>query len=83
MPTPSTAEWGMQLLISQRAAGGLTIGDTHVYDEPFDFAVEEHLYDDLRPGPRPSSAGRSPRSSDAGPASTPWRPTTASTTGQP
>ena len=47
-PTPWTAEWGMQLLISQRAAGGLTIGDTHVYDEPFDFAVEEHLYDDLR-----------------------------------
>ena len=47
-PTQSTAEWGMQLLISQRAAGGLTIGDTHVYDEPFDFAVEEHLYDDLR-----------------------------------
>jgi FAD dependent oxidoreductase TIGR03364 len=47
-PTPSTAGWGMQLLIAQRAAGGLTIGDTHVYDEPFDFAVEEHLYDDLR-----------------------------------
>jgi glycine/D-amino acid oxidase-like deaminating enzyme len=38
----------MQLLLVQRAAGGLTIGDTHVYDEPFDFAVEEHLYDDLR-----------------------------------
>jgi len=47
-PPPSTAEWGVQLLISQRAAGGLTIGDSHVYDEPFDFAVEEHLYDDLR-----------------------------------
>jgi FAD dependent oxidoreductase TIGR03364 len=47
-PAPSTAEWGMQLLISQRAAGGLTIGDTHVYDEPFDFAVDEPLYDDLR-----------------------------------
>ena len=42
----------MQLLLVQRAAGGLTIGDTHVYDEPFDFAVEEHLYDELRPGPR-------------------------------
>ncbi len=38
----------MQLLLVQRAAGGLTIGDTHVYDEPFDFAVEEHLYDELR-----------------------------------
>jgi FAD dependent oxidoreductase TIGR03364 len=47
-PAPPTAEFGMQLLISQRAAGGLTIGDTHVYDEPFDFAVEEHLYDELR-----------------------------------
>jgi FAD dependent oxidoreductase TIGR03364 len=46
-PSPSTVEWGMQLLIAQRAAGGLTIGDTHVYDEPFDFAVEEHLYQDL------------------------------------
>ena len=47
-PAPSTAEWGMQLLLVQRAAGGLTIGDTHVYDEPFDFAVDERLYDDLR-----------------------------------
>ncbi len=47
-PAETTAAWGMQLLMVQRAAGGLTIGDTHVYDEPFDFAVEEHLYDDLR-----------------------------------
>jgi glycine/D-amino acid oxidase-like deaminating enzyme len=47
-PSPLTAEWGMQLLIAQRMGGGLTIGDTHVYDEPFDFAVEEHLYDALR-----------------------------------
>jgi glycine/D-amino acid oxidase-like deaminating enzyme len=38
----------MQLLLVQRAAGGLTIGDTHVYEEPFDFAVEEFLYDRLR-----------------------------------
>ena len=29
-------------------SGELTIGDTHVYDEPFDFAVEETLYDNLR-----------------------------------
>jgi len=43
----TTSEWGMQLLVVQRAAGGLTIGDTHTYDEPFDFAVEEHLYQDL------------------------------------
>ena len=47
-PATSTSEWGMQLLLVQRAGGGLTIGDTHTYDEPFDFAVEEHLYDDLR-----------------------------------
>ena len=32
----------------QRAGGGLTIGDTHVYDEQFDFAVDEHAYDQLR-----------------------------------
>ena len=38
----------MQLLLVQRAGGGLTIGDTHVYDEPFDFAVEEAPYDQLR-----------------------------------
>jgi glycine/D-amino acid oxidase-like deaminating enzyme len=47
-PSPETASVGMQLLLVQRADGGLTIGDTHVYDEPFDFAVEEHLYDQLR-----------------------------------
>lgn len=46
-PTATTSGWGMQLLLVQRAAGGLTIGDTHSYDEPFDFAVEEHLYQDL------------------------------------
>jgi glycine/D-amino acid oxidase-like deaminating enzyme len=40
--------FGMQLLVVQRADGGLTIGDTHVYEEPFDFAVEEFLYDRLR-----------------------------------
>ena len=46
-PSPTTTQWGMQLLLVQRAGGGLTIGDTHVYDEPFDFAVDEHLYDEL------------------------------------
>ena len=50
LPAPSeeTTAFGMQLLLVQRAAGGLTIGDTHVYQEPFDFAVEEALYDRLR-----------------------------------
>jgi FAD dependent oxidoreductase TIGR03364 len=38
----------MQLLIAQRLHGGLTIGDTHAYDEPFDFAVDEGPYDHLR-----------------------------------
>jgi glycine/D-amino acid oxidase-like deaminating enzyme len=47
-PSPETVSHGMQLLVVQRAAGGLTIGDTHVYDEPFDFAVEEFLYDRLK-----------------------------------
>jgi len=42
-----TAAWGRQLLLVQRAGGGLTIGDTHVYDEPFDFAVDEAPYDQL------------------------------------
>jgi FAD dependent oxidoreductase TIGR03364 len=46
--SPETVAFGMQLLLVQRAAGGLTIGDTHVYEEPFDFAVEEFLYDRLR-----------------------------------
>jgi glycine/D-amino acid oxidase-like deaminating enzyme len=43
-----TTTFGMQLLVVQRASGGLTIGDTHVYEEPFDFAVEESLYGHLR-----------------------------------
>ena len=42
-PTGPCSSWW-----SQRAGGGLTIGDTHVYEEPFDFAVDESLYDNLR-----------------------------------
>jgi glycine/D-amino acid oxidase-like deaminating enzyme len=38
----------MQLLMVQRADGGLTIGDTHAYDEPFDFDLAEQPYDHLR-----------------------------------
>jgi FAD dependent oxidoreductase TIGR03364 len=45
---PVAAANGMQLLLVQRASGALTIGDTHHYDEPFDFAVEEAPYDHLR-----------------------------------
>ena len=35
------AEHHLQLLLVQRPDGSLTIGDTHAYDEPFDFAVTE------------------------------------------
>lgn len=38
---------GMQVLCVQRLHGGLTIGDTHAYDEPFDFDVDEAPYDHL------------------------------------
>jgi glycine/D-amino acid oxidase-like deaminating enzyme len=34
----------MQLLCVQRLHGGLTIGDTHAYEEPFGFDVEEEPY---------------------------------------
>lgn len=34
----------MQLLCVQRLGGGLTIGDTHEYDEPFGFDVHEAPY---------------------------------------
>lgn len=38
---------GMQLLMVQRTDGGLTIGDTHAYAEPFDFDVDEPPYGHL------------------------------------
>ena len=41
---PVAAEHRMQLLMVQRRDGGLTIGDTHAYDEPFDFDVVEDPY---------------------------------------
>ncbi|MBP0461323.1 TIGR03364 family FAD-dependent oxidoreductase [Streptomyces montanisoli] len=44
---PVAAEHRMQLLMVQRLDGGLTIGDTHAYDEPFDFDVREEPYDHL------------------------------------
>jgi FAD dependent oxidoreductase TIGR03364 len=45
---PEASEWAMQLLLVQRMGGGLTVGDTHLYEEPFDFAVEESMYEALR-----------------------------------
>ncbi|TQF67062.1 TIGR03364 family FAD-dependent oxidoreductase [Rhodococcus spelaei] len=47
-PQAPTAEaHRMQLLCVQRLHGGLTIGDTHEYDEPFDFDVDEAPYQHL------------------------------------
>jgi len=47
-PAPEVVtRYAMQLLVSQRAGGELTIGDTHHYDEPFDFACDEAPYDHL------------------------------------
>jgi len=37
-----------QLLLVQRADGGLTIGDTHEYTEPFAFDLDEGAYEHLR-----------------------------------
>ncbi|WP_380280112.1 TIGR03364 family FAD-dependent oxidoreductase [Kitasatospora purpeofusca] len=44
---PVAAEHKMQLLMVQRLDGGLTIGDTHEYDQPFGFDVVEGPYDHL------------------------------------
>ncbi|WP_237572851.1 TIGR03364 family FAD-dependent oxidoreductase [Mycolicibacterium lacusdiani] len=41
---PVAAAHRMQLLCVQRLHGGLTIGDTHEYDEPFAFDVDEAPY---------------------------------------
>ncbi len=38
------AAWAAQLLLVQRLAGHLTIGDTHSYEEPFAFDVDEAPY---------------------------------------
>lgn len=44
---PVAADHRTQLLMVQRRDGGLTIGDTHAYDEPFPFDVVEEPYDHL------------------------------------
>jgi FAD dependent oxidoreductase TIGR03364 len=43
-PPQIVSDWGMQLLCVQRLHGGLTIGDTHSYEEPFDFALDPAPY---------------------------------------
>ncbi|MCP2316868.1 FAD dependent oxidoreductase TIGR03364 [Nocardia amikacinitolerans] len=45
--TATAAEHRMQLLCVQRLHGGLTIGDTHEYTEPFAFDVDEAPYEHL------------------------------------
>jgi FAD dependent oxidoreductase TIGR03364 len=40
-PSRVAAEHHLQLLLVQRPDGALTIGDTHAYEEPFDFALCE------------------------------------------
>ncbi|MGH3396330.1 MAG: FAD-dependent oxidoreductase [Streptosporangiaceae bacterium] len=45
---PAAAAARAQLLLVQRLDDGLTIGDTHEYDEPFAFDVDEAAYDHLR-----------------------------------
>jgi glycine/D-amino acid oxidase-like deaminating enzyme len=45
---PAAARARAQLLLVQRGDGGLTIGDTHEYAEPFAFDVDEDAYEHLR-----------------------------------
>jgi glycine/D-amino acid oxidase-like deaminating enzyme len=45
--TPVAEAHQMQLLLVQRLDGGLTIGDTHAHEEPFDFALVEDPTDEL------------------------------------
>ncbi|WP_350281507.1 TIGR03364 family FAD-dependent oxidoreductase [Kribbella sp. HUAS MG21] len=45
---PIAQQHKMQLLMVQRTHGGLTIGDTHEYAEPFGFDVQSDPYDYLR-----------------------------------
>jgi len=44
---PIAAEHKMQLLLVQRTDGTLTIGDTHEYEEPFEFSLREDVYEYL------------------------------------
>ena len=50
-----------QLLLVQRPDGGLTIGDTHEYEEPFAFDVDENAYDHLRSRAQRLLGARVPR----------------------
>ena len=54
----------------QRADGGLTIGDTHEYDEPFAFDVDSDAYDHLQARAEAVLGAASRGSGAAGPAFT-------------
>jgi FAD dependent oxidoreductase TIGR03364 len=45
--SPVARQHHLQLLLVQRPDGALTIGDTHAYDEPFDFALMEDPTEEL------------------------------------
>ena len=45
--TPIASEKHMQLLLVQRSDGTLTIGDTHEYENPFEFTLDERPYEYL------------------------------------
>lgn len=46
-PSDFVKTHGIKLMVAQRVDGSLTIGDTHLYDEPFDFASTEACYEFL------------------------------------
>ena len=67
---PVAAAARAQLLLAQRVDGSLTIGDTHAYDEPFAFDLDEAPYDHLRTGLSSCSGRRCRRRGGGGPACT-------------
>ena len=75
---PVAAAHHLQLLLVQRADGGLTIGDTHAYDEPFDFALAEDPSIELLARAEACSGRRCLRSPGAGRVSMPSAPTVPS-----
>jgi FAD dependent oxidoreductase TIGR03364 len=44
---PVVDEFELQVLCSQRSSGSLTIGETHLYEEPFGFDLSERPYDHM------------------------------------
>ena len=77
---PVAARTRAQLLLVQRLDGGLTVGDTQEYDEPFTFDVDEDAYDHLRERAETLLGTALPRASGAGRVCTAWSPGTTSTT---